>query len=221
VKEVLPVAAWPRLCHIIKWGDGQGFGFHLLADKKKEGHFIGKLDPQSPADSAGLLLGDRVIEVNGVNINSENHKQVVERIKAVPDETKLLVIDAQTALEYREGDWTLSGSQGNVRYLTSSPPEAPPLTPPLHSHADDVTSQQTTLVIERASTPETPPKTPPTPPTSQRPLSSSTLSAAVASGLDMNMSAAQLRARLASRKKYDPRHDAIDLRRKHQIIQTM
>jgi len=35
------------------------------------------------------------------------------------------------------------------------------------------------------------------------------------------MTAAQLRARLSSRKKYDPRREAMDLRRIHEIIQTM
>lgn len=49
----------------------------------------------------------------------------------------------------------------------------------------------------------------------------STLTAAASSGLDLNMSAAELRARLAARKKFDPKRDTIDLRRKHEIIQTM
>ena len=38
-------------------------------------------------------MGDRVVEVNGVNVGLENHKQVVARIKAVEDGTKLLVVD--------------------------------------------------------------------------------------------------------------------------------
>ena len=49
----------------------------------------------------------------------------------------------------------------------------------------------------------------------------STINAAAATGLDLNMSAAELRARLAARKKYDPRRETIELRRKHEIIQTM
>ncbi len=53
------------------------------------GQFIGTVDENSPAEKAGLLEGDRILEVNGVNIASENHKQVVERIKAISDETRL------------------------------------------------------------------------------------------------------------------------------------
>ena len=34
----------------------------------------------------------RIVEVNGVNVNQENHKQVVARIKSIENETKLLGI---------------------------------------------------------------------------------------------------------------------------------
>lgn len=80
----------PRLCHIRKWPDFDGFGFNLQA-----GHFIGKVDNESPAQYADLREGDRIIEVNGVAISNENHNQVVKRIKAVADETHLLVINQQ------------------------------------------------------------------------------------------------------------------------------
>ena len=36
------------------------------------------------------LLLIRIVEVNGANVNQENHKQVVTRIKAIENETKLL-----------------------------------------------------------------------------------------------------------------------------------
>ena len=36
--------------------------------------------------------GVRIVEVNGVNVNQENHKQVVARIKSIENETKLLGI---------------------------------------------------------------------------------------------------------------------------------
>ena len=38
-----------------------------------------------------MVLG-RIVEVNGVNVNQENHKQVVARIKSIENETKLLGI---------------------------------------------------------------------------------------------------------------------------------
>ena len=71
-----PDAPAPRLCHVVKRPDFEGFGFNLFAGKVKQGQFIGKVDPGSPAEEAGLKPGDRIIEVNGVHIGNENHKQV-------------------------------------------------------------------------------------------------------------------------------------------------
>ncbi len=82
-----------RLCHVTKRPDFDGYGFNLHAEKGRPGQYIGKVDEGSPAESAGLRQGDRIVEVNAVNIGTESHKQVVERIKSVPNETRLLVID--------------------------------------------------------------------------------------------------------------------------------
>ncbi|XP_069590698.1 Na(+)/H(+) exchange regulatory cofactor NHE-RF2 [Ranitomeya imitator] len=101
----------PRLCHIHK-GE-QGYGFHLHGEKNKTGQYIRKVEPGSPAELAGLRAGDRVLEVNGDNVEKETHHQVVQRIKAIENETRLLVIDRE-ADEYRR----LSQS--------SSPPESHP-----------------------------------------------------------------------------------------------
>uniref|UniRef100_A0AAG5DJW9 PDZ domain-containing protein n=1 Tax=Anopheles atroparvus TaxID=41427 RepID=A0AAG5DJW9_ANOAO len=82
-----------RLCHVVKRPDFDGYGFNLHAEKGRPGQYIGKVDDASPAEGAGLRQGDRIIEVNGTNITTETHKKVVELIKAVPNETRLLVID--------------------------------------------------------------------------------------------------------------------------------
>ena len=49
----------PRLCHIRKVADFDGYGFNLHAEKNKPGQFVGKIDPGSPAEIAGLKEGDR------------------------------------------------------------------------------------------------------------------------------------------------------------------
>lgn len=64
----------PRLCPMRK-GE-QGYGFHLHGEKGKSGQFIRKVEPDSPAEAAGLRAGDRVVEVNGVNVEKETHHQV-------------------------------------------------------------------------------------------------------------------------------------------------
>lgn len=92
-----------RLCHLKKWPNFQGYGFNLHAERSRLGQHIGKVDPNSPAESAGLREGDRIIEVNYVNISNENHQQVVKRIRSGleyegethEDEVILLVVDRQ------------------------------------------------------------------------------------------------------------------------------
>lgn len=68
----------PRLCHLIKWPDFDGYGFNLHSEKSKSNcQYVGKVDHSSPAQTAGLQEGDRIVEVNGVNISTENHRQVI------------------------------------------------------------------------------------------------------------------------------------------------
>ncbi|RWS19402.1 Na(+)/H(+) exchange regulatory cofactor NHE-RF2-like protein, partial [Leptotrombidium deliense] len=119
----LPVdAPKPRMCHLIKWPDFDGYGFNLHAEKSKSGQFIGKVDDDSPAMFAGLREGDKIIEVNGVNIANENHRQVVERIKAVGNETKLLVVDESAEKWYKERKLTVKSSQPNVLFMKTPVP---------------------------------------------------------------------------------------------------
>ena len=47
-----------------------------------DGHFVENVTAKSPADKAGLRAGDRIIEINGVNIENENAEDVFYRIKA-------------------------------------------------------------------------------------------------------------------------------------------
>lgn len=109
----------PRLCHLVKSPTFEGFGFNLYAEKKKPGQYIGEIDSDSPAEAAGLKEGDRIIEVNGVNVNMENHRQVVQRIKAVVGETRLLVVDQKSADWHRDHRVLVKASLPYVIHLSS------------------------------------------------------------------------------------------------------
>lgn len=51
----------PRLCHIKKGPNGYGFNLH--SDKSRPGQYVRAIDPDSPAEAAGLAPQDRIIEV--------------------------------------------------------------------------------------------------------------------------------------------------------------
>uniref|UniRef100_A0A8C8DRT9 NHERF family PDZ scaffold protein 1a n=1 Tax=Oryzias sinensis TaxID=183150 RepID=A0A8C8DRT9_9TELE len=85
----------PRLCLMEK--GVAGYGFHLHGDKGKSGQFIRLVEPDTPASAAGLLAGDRLMFVNGENVEGESHQQVVSRIRATSGALELIVVDDETA----------------------------------------------------------------------------------------------------------------------------
>ncbi|XP_061433001.1 Na(+)/H(+) exchange regulatory cofactor NHE-RF2-like [Lethenteron reissneri] len=102
-----------RLCRIVK--AKAGYGFHLHSDKVRLSQFIHKVEPGSAAELAGVRAGDRILEVNGVNVEAKSHQEVVSIIKEKPGETTLLVIDpeADEALARRRAT-TAAGSLAGV-----------------------------------------------------------------------------------------------------------
>ncbi|XP_056913065.1 Na(+)/H(+) exchange regulatory cofactor NHE-RF1-like isoform X3 [Takifugu flavidus] len=85
----------PRLCVLEKVADS--YGFHLHTEKGKSGQFIRLVEPDTPASASGLLAGDRLMFVNGENVEDENHQQVVARIRSTSAVLELIVVDADTA----------------------------------------------------------------------------------------------------------------------------
>ncbi len=121
----------PRLCHLKKWPHFQGYGFNLHAERAKTGQHIGKVDADSPAESAGLKEGDRIIEVNNVNISNENHQQVVKRIrnglekngKFYDNQVLLLVLDNEADLYYRNLNVIVKSNFKNVQRIMTKMPD--------------------------------------------------------------------------------------------------
>jgi hypothetical protein len=82
-----------------------GFGFNVRGQvneggplKIYNGEFYAPLQQVSAvliggaAEKAGLYRGDRILEVNGVNVDGATHKQVVDLIKSGNDQLSLVVI---------------------------------------------------------------------------------------------------------------------------------
>jgi len=86
----------PRFCHLIK---DRTYGFHLNSEDDQS--YISQVAEDGVADVAGLRQGDRIIEVNGTNIEGKRHKEVVEMILASNNQLKVLVVDEETDLYYK------------------------------------------------------------------------------------------------------------------------
>ncbi|GFS01534.1 Na(+)/H(+) exchange regulatory cofactor NHE-RF2 [Elysia marginata] len=109
----------PRSCHLKIWPHFQGYGFNLHAERDKPGQFIGLVDDGSPAQAAGLRVNDRIVEVNGVNVESQAHPEVIARIKAVPNETRLLVVDRETDAYYKDRGVTVHSDMPQVDVIVA------------------------------------------------------------------------------------------------------
>ncbi|GLD75036.1 Na(+)/H(+) exchange regulatory cofactor NHE-RF2-like protein [Lates japonicus] len=119
----------PRLCLMTKGENG--YGFHLHGEKGKSGQFIRKVEPGSPAEASGLRAGDRVVAVNGVNVEKETHHQVVQRIKTIDHETRLLVVDHETHESLRS--LRLTATEEMAVLGTGPPSSSSPLATPTPS----------------------------------------------------------------------------------------
>uniref|UniRef100_A0A023EMT8 Putative sry n=1 Tax=Aedes albopictus TaxID=7160 RepID=A0A023EMT8_AEDAL len=279
-----------RLCHVVKRADFDGYGFNLHAEKGRPGQYIGKVDDGSPAEAAGLRQGDRIIEVNGTNITTETHKKVVELIKGVPNETKLLVIDpradaadlkaaiaksktdgvnggvdvndnSKQPAEDEKSSKMTNGTKGDSMMMAmennkphdvngkeemnnkrnsdmsankatngDASPKQQQKPAVVTASVDHIIEDTKALSVSPSKVATTPMTTTPTESKKAMNGSSNGSSAATATNgsaskegpkLNLNMTAAELRAQLAARKKYDPKNDVCDLRKKYEIIQKM
>ncbi|XP_030837209.1 Na(+)/H(+) exchange regulatory cofactor NHE-RF1-like isoform X1 [Strongylocentrotus purpuratus] len=109
----------PRLCSLVRGSDGYGFNLH--GEKGQHGQYIRAVDEGSAAQLAGLCTGDRVIEVNGTNIERETHTQVVSRIKAGGSSTILLVVDKELDRYCRNNSITIKASMADGGVGEDSP----------------------------------------------------------------------------------------------------
>ncbi|XP_055014429.1 Na(+)/H(+) exchange regulatory cofactor NHE-RF2-like [Boleophthalmus pectinirostris] len=116
----------PRLCFLTK-GE-RGYGFHLHGERNKGGQFIRKVEPGSCADLAGLRAGDRLVEVNGENVENATHHEVVNRIREVDFRTRLLVVDRETD-EYLHSRGLACTEALAIEMGTLSPRPSPAPTP--------------------------------------------------------------------------------------------
>uniref|UniRef100_A0A8C9NE65 PDZ domain containing 1 n=1 Tax=Serinus canaria TaxID=9135 RepID=A0A8C9NE65_SERCA len=85
-------ALQPRECTVTKKPQKK-YGFFLRVEQDTAGHIIRNVARDSPADRAGLQDGDRVLRVNGVFVDKEEHAQVVEMVKTSGNSVVLLVLD--------------------------------------------------------------------------------------------------------------------------------
>ncbi|NWU92599.1 NHRF3 protein, partial [Upupa epops] len=109
----------PRLCYLVK--EENGYGFSLKTTKGQKGLFLVDLSSQGAAAKAGVQNNDRLIEVNGKNVENDTHEEVVEKVKKSENHVMFLLSNEETDLYYTSQKMVLSKDSASLRHLPLKP----------------------------------------------------------------------------------------------------
>ncbi|KAL6489348.1 hypothetical protein MHYP_G00030890 [Metynnis hypsauchen] len=138
------VASGPRLVRIVK--SDSGYGFNVRGQVSEGGQLrsingelyaplqhVSAVLPGGAADRAGISKGDRILEVNGVNVEGATHKQVVDLIRAGERELVLAVL----SVPQPETDSLDPGDDGSAQSCYDySDKQAVPISVPTYKHVE-------------------------------------------------------------------------------------
>ncbi|NXN31661.1 NHRF3 protein, partial [Nycticryphes semicollaris] len=109
----------PRLCYLVK--EEKGYGFSLKTTEGHKGLFIVELSSDGAAAKAGVQENDRLIEINGKNVESDTHEEVVEKVKKSENHVMFLLSNEETDHYYRSQEMVLSKESASLRLLPLKP----------------------------------------------------------------------------------------------------
>ncbi|XP_015735293.1 Na(+)/H(+) exchange regulatory cofactor NHE-RF3 isoform X2 [Coturnix japonica] len=109
----------PRLCYLVK--EEKGYGFSLKTTEGHKGLFIVDLASQGAAAKAGVQNKDRLIEINGKNVENDTHEEVVEKVKKSGNHIMLLLSNEETDRYYTSQKMVLSKENANLKLLPHKP----------------------------------------------------------------------------------------------------
>ncbi|KAL8190689.1 UNVERIFIED_CONTAM: hypothetical protein K2H54_059421 [Gekko kuhli] len=115
----------PRECKLTR-KDKESYGFCLRLEKHKTGHLIRNVIQGSPAEKAGLKDGDRVLRVNGVFVDKEDHGQVADLVRKNKNSVIFLVLDEKSYEKAQKEGTALEklGQTSETQHLLEHPPPA-------------------------------------------------------------------------------------------------
>uniref|UniRef100_A0A673JGI1 Sorting nexin-27-like n=1 Tax=Sinocyclocheilus rhinocerous TaxID=307959 RepID=A0A673JGI1_9TELE len=138
------VTSGPRLVRIVK--SDSGYGFNVRGQVSEGGQLrsingelyaplqhVSAVLQGGAADRAGISKGDRILEVNGVNVEGATHKQVVDLIRAGEKELVLAVL----SVPQPETDSLDPGDDGSSQSCYDySDKQAVPISVPTYKHVE-------------------------------------------------------------------------------------
>ncbi|KAG8000594.1 Na(+)/H(+) exchange regulatory cofactor NHE-RF3 [Nibea albiflora] len=108
-----------KLCYLVK--SSSGFGFSLRSVKGEEGLFMAEVIPGNVAHNAGVRVNDRLVELNGENVEEATHDEVVSKIKMAGGSVMFLLVDWETDAFYKNKGMKIGAWLATVKYLPLTP----------------------------------------------------------------------------------------------------
>ncbi|NXA08835.1 NHRF3 protein, partial [Sapayoa aenigma] len=109
----------PWLCYLVK--EEKGYGFSLKTTEGQKGLFIVELSSQGAAAKAGVQNNDRLIEINGKNVENDTHEEVVEKVKKSENHVMFLLSNEETDHYFTSQKMVLSKENASLRFLPLKP----------------------------------------------------------------------------------------------------
>ena len=85
---------------------------------------VERMDRGSPADTAGLRVNDRIVELNGLNVETDAHHELMQKITAAAGRRgrtlTLLVVDPETDKFFHDLELPLSSTQPFVQHCPAT-----------------------------------------------------------------------------------------------------
>ncbi|CBY38478.1 unnamed protein product [Oikopleura dioica] len=92
--------AVPRYCRLLKL-PSEDFGLYVVIDNERVGQIVKWVDVGGVADRGGVRLGDRVVEINGINCEYESHTTITKLILSGQNICHLIVVAHEYDVQYK------------------------------------------------------------------------------------------------------------------------
>ncbi|XP_067842717.1 Na(+)/H(+) exchange regulatory cofactor NHE-RF3 [Heptranchias perlo] len=109
----------PKLCYLVK--EPCGFGFSLKSIQGVAGLYMTEISPSGAASNAGVQLNDRMVELNGENVENFTHDQMVTKMKASGNNIVLLLVDEASDKYFKSKMIKVVASMASVKGLPHKP----------------------------------------------------------------------------------------------------
>uniref|UniRef100_A0A8C5LML9 PDZ domain containing 1 n=1 Tax=Leptobrachium leishanense TaxID=445787 RepID=A0A8C5LML9_9ANUR len=109
----------PRICYMVK--EGGSYGFSLKSRSGAKGVVLGALAPAGAAAKAGAREGDRIIQLNGKNVENDKQDRITSKVKESGASVVFLLVDKETDDYFLKAKLSITADKADLESLPHKP----------------------------------------------------------------------------------------------------